>query len=196
MDGDDTARLMFGLLCLVLVASSLFSRQLPLGQTLKMVVAWVGIFGGLFAAFLFLPEMKQVWARAKAEVSGGVEQKDGTVIIRKSDDHFYIDASVNGQSIRFMVDSGATTTTMSADAARSASVDVDTDGFPVVVSTANGMVEMQRARIKQLTVGPISRENFPVHVSDTLGDTNLIGMNFLSSLKGWKIEGDTLILNP
>ncbi len=196
MNGDQTAQLVAGLLCLTLVASSLFSRQLPMGQIARMALSWIGIFAALFALFLFLPEMKQVWQRAKAEVGGGVEQKDGTVTVRKSDDHFYLDASVNGKSVRFMVDSGATTTTMSADAARSAGVDVDQDGFPVVVSTANGMAEARRGRVRSFTVGPISREDFPVHVSETLGDTNLIGMNFLSSLKGWKIEGETLILNP
>jgi aspartyl protease family protein len=196
MDSDQTARLIAALLCMTLVASSLFSRQLPMGQVFRMILAWAGIFAGVFALFLFLPEMKQIWARAKAEVSGGVEQKDGTLQVRKSDEHFYIDASVNGTSIRFMIDSGATTTTMSADAAKSAGVDVDMEGFPVIVSTANGMAESRRGRVRQLTVGPITREDFPVHVSETLGDTNLLGMNFLSSLKGWKIEGETLILNP
>ncbi len=196
MDADQTARLIAALLCMTLVASSLFSRQLPMGQVFRMILAWAGIFAGVFALFLFLPEMKQIWARAKAEVSGGVEQKDGTLQVRRSDEHFYIDASVNGTFIRFMIDSGATTTTMSADAAKSAGVDVDMDGFPVIVSTANGMAESRRGRVRQLTVGPITREDFPVHVSETLGDTNLLGMNFLSSLKGWKIEGETMILNP
>ena len=167
-----------------------------MGQVFRMILAWTGIFAGVFILFLFLPEMKQIWARAKTEVSGGVEEKDGTLQVRKSDDHFYVDASVNGTLVRFIIDSGATTTTISSDAAKTAGVDVDMDGFPVIVSTANGMAESRRARVRQLTVGPIMREDFPVHVSETLGDTNLLGMNFLSSLKGWKIEGETLILNP
>ena len=55
---------------------------------------------------------------------------------------------------------------------------------------------MQRARLERLNVGPIKRQDFPVLVSDTLGDTNLLGMNLLNTLKGWRVEGDTLVLNP
>jgi aspartyl protease family protein len=29
-----------------------------------------------------------------------------------------------------------------------------------------------------------------------LGDTNLLGMNFLSSLESWRVEGRTLVLEP
>jgi aspartyl protease family protein len=40
------------------------------------------------------------------------------------------------------------------------------------------------------------RRDFGVLVSDQLGDINLLGMNFLSSLRGWRIEGDVMILEP
>jgi aspartyl protease family protein len=55
---------------------------------------------------------------------------------------------------------------------------------------------MHRARIKRITVGPIVREDFPVLVADNLGDANLLGMNFLSTLKGWRVEAGELVLNP
>ena len=182
----------------MLVAASLFSRRLPFGQTVKMIAAWLGIFAGMFVFFLFLPELKVIGKRAQAElVGGGVEQDDGSLIVRKSEDgHFYLDTTVNGSSVRFMVDSGATTTSLSMADARAAGVDIDLTGFPVTVSTANGTAEMRRARLGELKVGSIARQDFPVLVSDTLGDTNLIGMNFLSTLQGWRIEGETLILNP
>ena len=198
MNGDDTARFVYALLCIMLVAASLFSRRLPFGQTVKMIVAWLGIFAGMFVFFLFLPELKVIGKRAQAElVGGGIEQDDGSLLVRKSEDgHFYLDTTVNGSSVRFMVDSGATTTSLSMSDARAAGVDIDLTGFPVTVSTANGTAEMRRARLGELKVGSIARQDFPVLVSDTLGDTNLIGMNFLSTLQGWRIEGETLILNP
>ena len=40
------------------------------------------------------------------------------------------------------------------------------------------------------------REDFPVLVSESFGDVNLLGMDFLSSLKGWRVEGETMVLNP
>jgi aspartyl protease family protein len=86
-------------------------------------------------------------------------------------------------------------TTVSSATARAASVELS-GGFPVVVETANGIAEVQRARVETLAIGPIVQSDAPVHVSDGLGDTNLLGMSFLSKLKSWRVEGRTLILEP
>lgn len=195
---DQTGSLIYAVLLLVLVASSLFARRLPIGDTLKMALTWALIFGAIFVVFTFRSDLKIVWDRVAVELGlrDGV-QADGTLRVPRDDGgHFSVTATVNGQDVRFMIDSGATTTSMSGAAARSAGVDVSEDGFPVVVETANGTAEMRRARIGRLSVGPIKRQDFPVLVSDTLGDTNLLGMNFLDTLKSWRVEGDTLVLNP
>ncbi len=195
---DDTGSLIYAVLLLVLVASSLFARRLPLGETLKMALTWALIFAALFVVFTFRSDLKIVWDRVATEMGlrDGL-QEDGTLRIPKDPSgHFSVTATVNGREVRFMVDSGATTTSMSLGAAKATNVDVSTSGFPVIVETANGTTEMQRARLQRLSIGPIKRQDFPVLVSDTLGDTNLLGMNFLNTLKGWRVEGDTLVLNP
>jgi aspartyl protease family protein len=195
---DDTGSLIYAVLLLVLVASSLFARRLPLGETLKMALTWALIFAALFVVFTFRSDLKIVWDRVATEMGlrDGL-QEDGTLRIPKDPSgHFSVTATVNGREVRFMVDSGATTTSMSLGAAKAANVDVSTSGFPVIVETANGTTEMQRGRLERLNIGPIKRQDFPVLVSDTLGDTNLLGMNFLNTLKGWRVEGDTLVLNP
>jgi aspartyl protease family protein len=198
MNGDDNARLLYGVLALTLVASSLFARRLPLGQTLKMLFAWVGIFGVVFALFSFRYEAKLVWQRITAEFSpGGTVGHDGTLRLRKSDDgHFWVDTEMNGKKVHLMVDSGATFTSLSDATAAAAGVTVDETGFPVLLETANGAVEAKRARIARLKVGPIVRADFPAVVSKQFGDVNVIGMNFLSTLKGWRVEGDEMVLNP
>ncbi len=195
---NDTGSLIYAVLLLVLVGSSLLARRLPLGETLKMALTWALIFAAMFVMFTFRADLKIVWNRVATELglSDGT-QGDGTLKVpRDPNGHFTVLASVNGHDVRFMVDSGATTTSLSSADARAAKVDIDPTGFPVVVETANGTAEMQRARLGQLRLGPIKRNDFPVLVSDTLGETNLLGMNFLDTLKGWRVEGDTLILNP
>jgi aspartyl protease family protein len=195
---DDTGSLIYAVLLLVLVASSLFARRLPLGETLKLALTWALIFAALFVVFTFRSDLKIVWDRVATEMRlrDGL-QEDGTLRIPKDPSgHFSVTATVNGREVRFMVDSGATTTSMSLGAAKAANVDVSTSGFPIIVETANGTTEMQRARLERLNIGPVKRQDFPVLVSDTLGDTNLLGMNFLNTLKGWRVEGDTLVLNP
>lgn len=195
---DDTGSLIYAVLLLVLVASSLFARRLPLGETLRMFVTWVLIFAALFVLFTFRSDLKIVWDRIAVELGlRDATQKDGTLRVpRDANGHFSVTATVNGRDVRFMIDSGATTTSMSVASAREVGIDVSEAGFPVIVETANGTAEMRRARINRISVGPISRDEFSILVSDALGDTNLLGMNFLDTLKGWRVDGNTLILNP
>lgn len=198
MSGDDNANVIYGLLCAMLLIGSLAARRLPLKQTMKMLLAWVAIFAGVFALFLFRGEFSEIWSRAKADFAGNSEvAADGTMRIKKDDSgHFNVRASVNGEPVDFLVDTGATVTALNPSDAARANVDVDRRGYPVVMQTANGLATSQRARIAKLEVGPISRTDFAVHVADGLGETNLLGMNFLSSLEGWRVEGNELILNP
>ena len=69
-------------------------------------------------------------------------------------------------------------------------------GFPVLVETANGVVQARRGRVARLKVGTIERGDMAVHVSDSFGDTAVLGMNFLSSLSAWGVEGQWLVLTP
>jgi aspartyl protease family protein len=184
MSGDENANLIYGLICVMLLISSLAARRLPFKQTAKMLLAWVAIFAGLFALFLFRGEFSEIWNRAKADFAGNSEiASDGTMRIKKDEDgHFNVRASVNGKEIDFLIDTGATVTTLNSRDAADANIEVDS-GFPVIVQTANVISESYRARLGNLDVGSISRKDFAVHVGDGLGDTNLLGMNFLSSLE-------------
>jgi aspartyl protease family protein len=195
---DDGVTFVWGIGALVLVISSLVAQKLPIGKAIKMLLAWVAIFGGAFILFLFKDEGREVWRRATAEISGDAGQVEGTTmrLKREEDGHYWVRASVNGTPVRFMIDSGATTTTLSQTAAQSAGV-TPSAGFPVLVETANGTVELQRAQIETLAIGTIVQNDAAVLIgSDGLGYTNLLGMSFLSSLKSWRVEGTILILEP
>lgn len=195
---DDVGNLVYLMILIVLVGSSLIAHRLPLGQMLKMAIAWLCIFAAIFIIFTYRVEFKSIFNRVRGELFAGtaVSQSGSVRVIKSPDGHFWIDAKVNGQTVRFMVDSGATTTSMAMESARISGVDMNNVDFPVIVSTANGAAEMQRGRIALLMIGSIERRDFPVLVSESLGDVNLLGMNFLSSLRGWRIEGDVLILTP
>jgi aspartyl protease family protein len=51
MTDSDTSSLVYSLIVLMLVASGLFARKLPLGQTMKYVLIWIGIFAAGFVLF-------------------------------------------------------------------------------------------------------------------------------------------------
>ncbi len=198
MNADDTAHFVYAGVAALLVASSFFARRLPIGQSLKMILAWAAIFGIGIILFSFRHEAKTVWNRVKSELSSdGIAQNDSTIRIRKSEDgHFWVNALLNGKSVRLLIDSGATTTGLTLETARSANIDTSGAAFPVFIDTANGTIKAQRARVASFKIGSIQRNDFGVIVAENFGDTNVVGMNFLSTLESWRVEGDELILNP
>jgi aspartyl protease family protein len=196
-DGDQALSFVYLIGVLVLVVSALLVRRIPLGRGLKMFAGWVLIFLAAFVAFTlkddFMALGKRVLAESRGE--GEVVAVGKALRIRKSmDGHFWVNSDLNGRKIRFLVDSGATVTSISARTAAAAGI--ETDGFPVLVQTANGMVEARLGRAERLKVGSIERRNLAVQVSDSFGDTQVLGMNFLSSLSGWSVEGQWLVLKP
>jgi aspartyl protease family protein len=198
-DGDQALSLVYLILLLVLVGSGLAVRRAPIGKTLKMALAWMLIFGVGFAVVALRDDFAALGRRMLAELNGEAAQQvqGGALRIRLGrDGHFWVDAQVNGQPVRFLVDSGATVTTITTDTASRAGVE-QAGGFGALVNTANGPVIVARGRVDRLKVGPIEREDLPVHISSTLGDTNVIGMNFLSTLSSYGVEGrTTLVLRP
>ena len=196
-DGDQAVSFLYLLGVLVLVVSALMVRRIPIGQGLKMFAGWVLIFLAAFVAFTlkddFMALGKRVMAEGRGE--GQVVEAGRELRIRKSlDGHFWVNGELNGHKVRFLVDSGATTTSISSDIA--AAADIVPSGLPAVVQTANGTVQVGRARAERLKVGTIERRNLAVHVSEAFGPMNVLGMNFLSSLSGWGVEGQWLVLRP
>jgi aspartyl protease family protein len=196
-DGEQAASFLYLIGILVLVGSALMVRRIPIGHGLKMFAGWVLLFLAAFVAFTlkddFMALGKRVLAESRGE--GEVVAAGKALRIRKSmDGHFWVNGELNGHQVRFLVDSGATVTSISARTA--AAADIATGGFPVLVQTANGIVQAKRGRAARLKVGTIERGDMAVHVSDSFGDTEVLGMNFLSSLSGWSVEGQWLVLKP
>ena len=112
------------------------------------------------------------------------------------DGHFWAEASINGVKRRMLVDSGATVTALSRTTADLAQVERGAGLLPVMMRTANGTVQAETGSIAQLRLGGIEATNLPVVISSALGDIDILGMNFLSQLSSWRVEGRTLILVP
>jgi aspartyl protease family protein len=112
------------------------------------------------------------------------------------DGHFWVRASINGVERRMLIDSGATVTAISSGTARSAKVDTGRGLSPVILRTANGAAPAQTGTIEELRVDNIVARNLKIVSSPGLGNMDVLGMNFLSMLKSWRVEGKTLILVP
>lgn len=191
---DQAPYTLFYILAIVLVASSLIGMRLPIAKVAKMALAWVAIFAAAFVLFSFRSEFASLGQRLRAEATGTPIVQGEEVRIPLADDgHFWAHGSVNGKRVSFLVDSGASVTTLSSEAATAA--DVADAGPDAIVSTANGRVVMSRGRAGSIEIGSIERTDFPVFINDR-DQTNVLGMNFLSSLESWRVEGNDLVLRP
>jgi len=190
---DRTGDAVYYGIALVLVLSSVVAMRLPLAKALKMALAWVAIFAAMFVLFAFRSDFTAVGQRLKAEAFGSaiVEGSDVRIPIGE-DGHFWVEAKVNGQPGQFLIDSGASVTTISRQLAKAASI--ADSGQQIVVNTANGPAPATQAYADRLDVATIRRDNFPIDINDR-DQTNVLGMNFLSSLKGWRVEGNYLVLS-
>lgn len=131
-------------------------------------------------------------SRPKLTVSGGE-----TVIPLAADGHFWVEAEVNGTPVEFLIDTGATYTGLSRPAARAANITPSATALPLEMETANGTIMVRLGQAQVLRFGNITASNLDVAIPrDFDDDTNLLGMNFLSRLKSWRVEGDRLILVP
>jgi len=181
------------LMAAMLVLGTLMTRREPAARMFTMALAWIAIFGAGFVLFTFRDNIGWVAQRLKAEAIGTpVEQGRETRIPMAIDGHFWVDAKLNGHDVKFLVDSGATTTTIDRQTANEAGVDVSArrDQY---VRTGNGIVRVASGRASELRVGGIIRHDVSLEVADN-DDLNVLGMNFLSSLSRWGVEGRWLVL--
>lgn len=112
------------------------------------------------------------------------------------DGHFWVKARINGVERRMMIDSGATVTAVPPATAQAAKLDISDNPMPALVRTANGTIAARNARIEEARLGNIVARDLTVLVSPAFGDTHVLGMNFLSRLESWRVEGRTMILKP
>ncbi len=191
---SDAPYFLYYVIAAVFVGGSLIAMRIPMGKALRMALAWVAIFALAFLVFAFRGEFSSLGQRIRAEATGSSIDDGATVRVPVGDDgHFYVTAKVNGHDVRFMVDSGASVTTISRSEAVAAGMEVGSRR--AIVNTANGPTSVSQSYAERLEVGSIERSDFPVDVSEQ-EDLNLLGMNFLRSLQSWRVEGNYLVLQP
>jgi aspartyl protease family protein len=182
-------------MAMMLVLSALMVRREPIAKLATYALAWIAIFGAGFILFTFRDNLGWVWQRIRSEATGEpVRQGRELRIPMAIDGHFWVDGQVNGRTVKFLVDSGATMTTIDRRTAERAGVRIDRAGGQIV-RTGNGFIRVSSGRADELRVGSIERSDFGVHVTDS-DNLNVLGMNFLSTLERWGVEGRWLVLVP
>jgi len=186
------------LLLLALVAALVLVARLPVLRMIVRAAAWCLLAGALVIVAdqrerlgLGLGRLGELMGREQQQVIG-----DEMRIRMSPDGHFWARVRFGGLERRMLIDSGATLTALSVATAEAAGLEPRDELLPVVLRTANGEVRAQTATIAELRLGNILASDVAVVVSPAFGTTEVLGMNFLSRLKSWRVEGRTLILVP
>jgi aspartyl protease family protein len=103
------------------------------------------------------------------------------------------DCQINGATLKFLVDTGATTVALNSGDAKYANIDYKR-GEPIQVGTANGVVTAYRVTIANLKIGSITLSQVEASVLEGGSPSEvLLGMSALSRLD-MKRQGIALIL--
>jgi aspartyl protease family protein len=176
-----------------------FAQRVPvLGRVISLVV-FAGGLVLLAALFGQRAEFDPYLGRLARSLNLSGEQQIVGKEMRvpmASDGHFWVRAKVGGVEKRMLVDSGAIVTALSSETAAAAGLEPDDSPFPMVIHTANGTIAAQTATVREFRIGNVVARDLPVVVSPAFGDMDVVGMNFLSRLKSWRVEGRTMVLEP
>jgi aspartyl protease family protein len=130
-----------------------------------------------------------------AAVASAAPARGGTSVTLFADSrgHFTTIGVVNGVSLPFLVDTGATAVVLSSADARRAGVNY-LSGARALTQTANGVVPVYAVKLDSLRIGDITVNNVDASVIE--GDklpVALLGMSFLNRME-MRREGTTLTL--
>jgi aspartyl protease family protein len=168
-------------------------------KALGHVAIWLGLIVVLVGGYAFRPELIFVKDRMAAVLLPGraIDKGGGTIVINKRSDenHFIIAGYVNNQSTSFLLDTGASAVVLTHDTAQQLGILANEDSYTQTVSTANGLTKVAPIRIEELRIGSIILQDVKASVARRGElDENLLGMSFLSRLKGYAVEADQLTL--
>jgi aspartyl protease family protein len=119
---------------------------------------------------------------------GGIRSDSGAGgAVELSGNHhgqFQAGGIINGRTVQFLIDTGASSVSMSRSQAARLGVDFRRFGKPAVSHTANGMVNCWVVLLDKVKVGPIVVSSVEATVRD-LDDESpiLLGMSFLGRVK-------------
>ncbi len=201
IEDDDFGRLLYLGIFGAVVAAGILGSGVPIGTVGRSLAMWLVIIVGFVAIYQYRYELQDVGSRLTAGLIPGspisMTASDGrlTVILDKQGGHFQALAEVDGREVRFIVDTGATTTVLTGADAAAAGFDVGALSFNIPISTANGTARAARVTADEIRIGEIVRSRQVMLVAQPGSlDTSLLGMSFLSSLSGYDVRGDRMVL--
>lgn len=151
---------------------------------MKGYVLWSAVWFGLIAAGFFVADHFTAPAPVEARVLAGGAREIAVPVAR--DGHYYVDGTINGVPLRFMIDTGASYVSVGAAFARAARLP---KGVPGTFSTANGTVKGEIVKNQEVKADAFRVTGLSVAVTPAQGMVGLLGQNFLRRFEVSQSDG-------
>lgn len=192
MEQIESGRLIYLIVLLAMVAGWFYvqARGDGLNKTLQYAAVWGMIFIGGAAAVGLWQDISRDAGSPQMVIADG----DQIAVPRSRDGHYYLTLQINGNPIRFVVDTGATDMVLTQSDATRVGLDLDTLNYLGRASTANGEVRTAFVRLDQVVLGGVTDQNVAAVVNEGQMDQSLLGMGYLQRWGRIEIAGGELIL--
>lgn len=157
----------------------------PLMPVAVVFVLLLGVLWWMFDGYIAQRTQPN---RAIAQATG----EGATVrLVRSRDGHYRAPGSINGDSVDFLVDTGASVIAIPASVAERIGL---SRGSRISVQTAAGPSRAYRTRLERVIVGSIAIDDVRAAIVPAMGgDQVLLGMSFLSHLEMQFRDGELLL---
>ena len=155
------------------------------------ILAFILIFG--FGIGFLVPGRSPTSSGNAHRVTTPSEPPRATELERTSSGHFYTYAKVNGELVKFVVDTGADVVALTQEDAERVGLKVDPSSFQVIGEGASGPVRGAPVRIGSIEVdGKLVNDVNGIVLADS--SLSLLGQSYLSQLTEVKMSGDYMVL--
>lgn len=200
MTNNDWASVFYLVLLLTFVVSGVFAgNKMPFSKIIKYLSLWAVIAVISIILYSFRFEFEGFKNRLVGAINPSYVQSNnsGQIIINKSQgNHFYANVKINGQNIRFMIDTGASDMSLTLSDARKLGINPKNLLFNKPYQTANGIIYGANITLDNIEFGPLNIRNFRASVNRSNMGTSLLGMSFLKKFSRYEFYQDKLILTP
>jgi aspartyl protease family protein len=188
-------RIVYAVALLLIIGPVIFADRLS--GNLRNLTIWTGIIGVVALGYAVWQQRSFVPERSRAELnprrSVSSSPSEASIVANDGGD-FVVEAFVDGTSVIFVVDTGASDVILSLTDAERVGLDPDSLSYTRAHTTANGTIFGAPIRLESISIGPIAVENVRASISQTDLSTSLLGMSFLKRLDGFSVRGRTMTI--
>ncbi|MEZ5933793.1 MAG: TIGR02281 family clan AA aspartic protease [Alphaproteobacteria bacterium] len=165
-----------------------------LAVTLIVGATTVGLqSGGMFEQVLAMarPASAPPAQQRSSQSSGGWLEE---VVMQGDDGHFTTDVDINGTTVTFLIDTGASHTVLNQEDAERLQLIDGQLSYDVPFQSANGTTYAAPVTLRDVRLGQFQLYDLDAFVNEGDLGISLLGMSFLDRFESYEFQGDRLVL--